>query len=179
VILGSATRVVPYAAVRMAHPPEHEKWHRAVLELCQIVVAEPGISEDGLVAALVARGHRTIDAEKLCLFVPSAFTWATMKRMGVKSFPSTYVVSDAAGNDVALPISGEHIFTAAQFLANETLTHGWSEELPRSTFEAVACRSAEMDALNQALDAKVNLAEAKLRPSVIHRFTAEAARGSG
>ncbi len=168
---------MPYAAPHVAHPPDHEKWQRAAIELCRIVVGEPGISEDGLVTALVALGYRMIDAEKLCLFVPSAFTWATMKRMGVKAFPSTYIVSDAAGNDVALPIASEHIFTAALFLAHETLTHGWSQELPRSTFEAVACRSAEMDALNQALDAKVNLAEAKLRPSRISRFTAEAASG--
>lgn len=146
--------------------------------MCGIVVATPQISEDELVAALIARGYSTIEAEKLCLFVPSAFTWATMKRMGVQSFPSTYVVFDAAGNEVALPIAGEHIFTAALYLGYECLWQGWTEELPRSTFEAVACRSAEMDALNQALDAKVNFAEAKLRPPVIHRFTAEAARGT-
>jgi hypothetical protein len=96
--------------------------------------------------------------------------------MGLEKFPSVYRAFDSSGSEVDLPLSSEHIFTAALSLAWETLEHGWSTELPRRTFEAVAARSAEMDAANQLLEAGEGVSGATLATLFVLRLSADEAR---
>ena len=96
--------------------------------------------------------------------------------MGLEKFPSVYRAFDSSGSAVDLPLSGEHIFTAALTLARETLEHSWNAELPRKTFEAVAARSAEMNATSKLLKAGEKVSGATLAPFSVLRFTADEAR---
>ena len=60
------------------------------------------------------------------MFVPSAFAWALLKRMGLQSFPNHYLALDRFGKAVQLPSASEHYFTGALQLAYQTLEHGRS-----------------------------------------------------
>jgi len=117
-------------------------------------------------------------AEKLCVFCPSAFSWATLMLMGLRTFPNVYVANDRHGRKVEIPLSTEHMFTTALAVANDTLEKGWTTDLPRPAFEAVTARSAEMSAANQLLTAGLEVSDATLAPLRVLRFTAEQA-GAG
>lgn len=142
------------------------------------MAANPEASEDEVVRVLQERGYSPSSAEKLNVFVPSAFSWALLRRMGVRSFPSYFVAIDVRGAEVQLPIAGEHYFTAALELAYTTLENGWSEDLSRQAFETVASRSAEMGAANKTLTAGESLEGASLQPLKVFRLSAEAASGT-
>jgi hypothetical protein len=109
----------------------HREARNATLAVVNIVARAPRISELELVAALEKEGFSHLHAEKLCVFVPSAFGWALLKRMGLQSFPNHYVALDRFGREVKLPIASEHYFTGALQLAYETLEHGWGPILTK------------------------------------------------
>jgi hypothetical protein len=162
-------------AITMTSSIGHESAMQAVRETTRIMASARDASEDDIVNRLTAMGYSTSSAEKLNVFVPSAFAWALLRRMGVESFPSHYVALDADGSEVNVPVAREHYFTAALKLAFETLESGWSEDLSREKFEAVTARSADMDAANKALNAGVSIAGAALQPLRVFRFSAEEA----
>lgn len=141
----------------------------------RIMASARSASEDEIVKRLTGLGYSASSAEKLNVFIPSAFAWALLRRMGVESFPSHYVALNALGGEVNLPVASEHYFTAALNLAFETLEGGWNEELSREQFEAVIARGAEMDAANNALNIGKSIAGAALQPLRVLRFSAEEA----
>jgi hypothetical protein len=147
----------------------------AILIAVEIIAQSPSIGELELVAALERKGFSHLHAEKLCVFIPSAFTWALLKRMGVDSFPNHYRALDRYGKGVSLPIANERYFNAALQLACDRLEHGWSGALTKDQFQSVVVRSAEYGALNQALHAGKALEGAKVGPFCIVRIPAEAA----
>jgi len=157
----------------MHAPLGHEVARQGVIDTVHIVDASPDASESELVTALEAKGYSHLHAEKLCAFVPSAFAWALLRKMGLDSFPSTYIATSLGGDDVQLPIAHEHYFTAALELASHTLAHGWTDEVSKQAFDAVARRSAELNAANQLLEAGKQLRGATLQPLRVLGFSAE------
>jgi hypothetical protein len=142
----------------------HAAARNAVLVVVDVIEKSPSISELELVGVLEREGFPHLHAEKLCVFVPSAFAWALLKRMGLRSFPDHYVALDRLGSEAELPIATEHYFTAALELACETLDRGWTPILTRERFECVANRSAELGAANKLLNSGKALTDAKLQP---------------
>jgi hypothetical protein len=131
--------------------------------------------EDEVVLLLQQKGYSRIEAEKLNVFVPSAFSWIVLKRLGVTSLPNHFVAKDACNNEVEIPISSQHYFTAALTLAYSTFENGWSNTVSRKTYEAVAARSAEMDIVNKVLDQGGSVDGSTLSPLQLHRISAEEA----
>jgi hypothetical protein len=158
---------------------EEGKTRKAVETVVEIVAESPNISELELVAALENKGFSHFDAERLCAFVPSAFAWALLKRMGLQSFPDHYVAFDKLGKENKFPIGRERYFTAALELASHTIEHGWSPLLTRVKFESVAFRSAEMGAVNKLLNSGGTIANAELLPLHVFRIPAEVAQETG
>ncbi len=150
----------------------------AVLVVADIIARSPTISELELVAALENNGFSHLHAEKLCAFVPSAFAWALLRRMGLRSFPSYYLAFDAFGREAQLPIAEEPYFNAALQVASETLEKGWSSVLTRETFECVVNRSAELKAANKLLNSGESLPNAKVLPLRVFRISPELAEES-
>jgi hypothetical protein len=159
----------------MPAPIGHSTALVGVLDAVRQMAELPAKSEPEVVERLKAMGYSEVHAEKLNAFVPSAFAWALLKRMGVSTFPNHYIALTRDGREKQLPLAQEHFFTAALRLAYQTLEHGWTERLSRETFETVISRSAEMGAANQALNANESLAGASLQALRVFRFTAEAA----
>jgi hypothetical protein len=154
---------------------DHAKATRGVLNAVAAIAGSPGLSDAALSAHLQNKGYSAVQAEKLTVFVPSAFACALLHKMGV-SLASHYIAVARDGSDVTLPIGDEHYYTAALGIAHHTLEHGWSDTLPRLVFEAVIARSAEMDAANGALNAGDSIAGGRLNPLRVLSFSAEAAR---
>jgi hypothetical protein len=153
----------------------HIEARNASLAVVNIVARSPKISELELVAALESEGFSHLHAEKLCLFVPSAFAWALLKRMGLQSFPDHYVALDRFGKEVQLPIASEHYFAGALQLAYETLEQGWGPILSKQKFQSILVRSAEYGATDKLLRSGKSLAGAELLPLRLFRISAELA----
>ena len=154
------------------YPTDHELASSHVLKVVSIF-RDSSPSDDDIVASLVADGLHEIDAWLLALFVPSAFAWAILKKMGVSSFPNSFVVSDDDGNDVSIPVAQEHYFTGALQIANDVMQNGYNDLVTKHVFTAIISRSAEIGAVNQLLDAGHDIAEASILPLRINNITAQ------
>jgi hypothetical protein len=147
---------------------------QGVLDTVAAIAASPGITEGGLSSLLQSKGYSAVHAEKLSVFVPSAFACAMLHKMGIP-LAQHYVALSHDGKEVSLPVAQERYFTAALGLAHDALENGWSPALPRKAFEHIISRSAEMGAANKALNQGIPLAGASLQPLSVFRFSAEAA----
>ena len=154
-------------------PIDHSSATRGVVDAISAMARNASISEDDLVELLQEKGYSRIDAEKLNAFVPSAFSWPVIKKLGLENLPSHFVAVSKDGAEVQIDISSQHYFTAALTLAISTLENGWSSTVPRKTYEIVAGRSAEMNATNKVLDEGGSLEGATLSPLVLKRLSAE------
>jgi hypothetical protein len=159
----------------MPAPISHSTALLGVLDAVRLMAELPAKSEQEIVERLRAMGYSEVHAEKLNVFVPSAFAWALLKRMGVSAFPNHYIALTRDRREKQLPLEQEHFFTAALQLASQTLEEGWTEGLSRQTFETVIARSAELNAANKALNEGDSLAGASLQPLRVFRFSSEAA----
>lgn len=102
------------------------------------------------------------DIEDILAFMPLAFARDLMNTMGI-SFPDEYVRIDAEGRErLRAKLSDEPWFRESQKLAPEVM-----RELGSDAFMAVASRSAELDAVNQALHAGSQPADLVFAPPVM------------
>lgn len=154
---------------------EHETDHACALAgvMDALPLLADDLDEDDVAAALQQQGYSRRDAEKLTMFVPSAFSWVVLKRLGLKSLPNHFTAYDEDDNAVKIPVAGQHYFTAALTLAYDTFENGWSTAVPRHTFECVAGRSSEMNAANKVLDKEGSLERAEINTVELFRLSAE------
>lgn len=157
----------------MTYSPDHAAALQGVMDTIGIIARQPEASEDELVEALQAQGYSRVDAEKLNVFVPSALAWIVLKQLGLAHLPDHFLAADTRGQLVEIPVADQHYFTAALNLAYSTFENGWSEDLPRSAYEAVAARSAEMGIANNVLNQGGSLEGATLQPLQLLRLYAE------
>ncbi len=171
------TDTCPPNCAHCAEYPDHQSAHQAVVEALQVMGAHPEASEDEIVQMLQARGYSAIVAEKLNAFVPSALSWPLLKRLGVETFVGHFIAYDDNDQEVQIPVSSQHYFTAALMLAYNTLEDGWSEELPHSTFVSVTQHSAEMNAANKLLNQGGSLEGGTIGPLQLLRLSASEVLG--
>lgn len=131
-------------------------------------------SEAEEIVSILSKGIGSdVHGNKLYAFVPMAFGFVLAKRMGIEIFPSEYYLLDRNKDKVSFPLAEEHYFTAALTLAYETLENGWSEHLSKDSYEAVIAHSAEIDALNRALNNGEEVAGSEFKPSTVYGIFAE------
>lgn len=149
----------------------HSAAVRAVLDAA--VILARGVTDADAVEQLQQQGHARVDAVKLSLMVPSAFSWPVLKRLGVTQFPDHFLVPDRAGQLQPFPVAQQHHFTAALTLAFDVFEHGWKAPLDRPTYEAVAARSAEMDIIHKVYSAGGDLQGSTAGPLELHDLSAD------
>ena len=154
---------------------DHTSALEGVIDAMNIMACNIDISEDEVVRLLRERGYSRIAAEMLNVFVPSAFSWPVLKKLGLASFPDHFLATGADGSEVKISIASQHYFTAALTLAYSIFQNGWTETVPRSTYEVVAARSAEMDMVNSAFEGGDSVEGATLGPLQLLRISAEEA----
>jgi hypothetical protein len=142
-----------------SYPASHGDALAGVLRVVDLIAARPDSYDDEIVEALVRDGAGEVDAELLVRFVPMAFSFALLKLMGVSKFPSMFRVYDVRGVLVDMPLATEHYFTAALWLGHEVTTRGYTDRISKEVFQSITVRSAEINAVNQALEAGLTLGE--------------------
>jgi len=158
------------------HPAAHDEAAARVMQVVDLIAAQPDISEEDVVAALVRDGVPEVDAELLVRFVPCGMSFALLKLLGLTNFPSTFQVQNASGGWVELPLAAEHYFTAALGVGYDVTTHGYTARISKEVFTAVTLRSAEMNAVNQYFESggtREGLASSNLSPPTFIGLTAE------
>ena len=148
---------------------DHEEAERLVIRTAQLTAALG--NEDEVRKQLCNDGLSGADAKKAYYFVQAAFGWALIKKLGVSKFPSDLRFQSRRG-DFSVPVSSQHVFTAALVVAVNIMEHGYTQALPKEVFSSVALSSAEADAVNKALNAGEDVSGAEIS-TAFHGFEPE------
>jgi hypothetical protein len=111
-------------------------------------------SDAELVARLKSAGFSARESELLVAFVPSAFARPVLENLGVTNFVELVSVPKKGGGTLEVELDSIPVFTQALGLVRGN-AHS-SLVLPEH-FKALAMRSAEVDAANNALNAGESL----------------------
>ena len=158
------------------YPASHDEALSRVMQVVDLIAAQPDISDEDAVAALVREGFGEVDAELLVRFLPCGMSFALLKLLGLTKFPSTFRVKKGSGGWVELPLAAEHYFSAALGVGHDVTTHGYTERITKEVFTALTRRSAEMHAINQYFESsgtREGLAASTLGPPTLISITAE------
>jgi hypothetical protein len=129
------------------------------------VFAEHAASDDErLIDALVAAGFERLESRMMSAFLPLAFGRVALERIGPMDFSETVGAKTRLGTWIQIPLRDVPVYGAALALARESYTNGI---VPRAPFSAVATRSAEMNAVSDALDAGKRINGATLASALI------------
>lgn len=156
--------------VSMLYPSDHHVAERGVAQFIEIMAQHPTADDDAFVEMLVGKGVQPLDAELLLAFVPSAFAWTLFKKMGLQKFPNTFFICDEHEHHQEYGLSSQHYFAAALNLAWNVVTHGYTAFINKSVFQAIATRSAELNATNSALNAGERVEDLTLLPLTLYRI---------
>lgn len=132
---------------------DHSEAERQVLLTTRAYLLEDG-SRDGAVNRLVEEGLSEVASNLRADLVPMAFGWVLLKKVGVEKFPSYFELTDTQEN---VRVSDSHVFTAALSIAVKVFEEGYNEMFSKRVVEMLVQHSAEVDALNKALNSDPNL----------------------
>jgi hypothetical protein len=158
------------------YPPDHGLALARVMRVIDVIVGRPDIRDDEVVALLVGEGVGRVDAELLIRFVPSALSYPVLKRLGVTSGFSFYIVRSVKGRVVHMPLANEHYFMAALAWAEGVFAQEpATRQINLDQFHAVAGRSGEMECANKLLGSHGpdGLRGATVGPAVLFGITAD------
>ena len=130
------------------------------------VTAHPDWDDNQIEHELSGLGVEPALAKELVSFVPLAFGREVVAQLGVKCSDNFRLHDMTDGSEQDLPLANELAFAWAKAVAGEYRTPQLIH-----VFKLVASRSAELDAVNNALKAGVSqdkLRESKLAPSVVY-----------
>ena len=144
-----------------------------ILRVLQVLASSPDSAEDEVVAALVADGVGRVRAEKLAALVPLAFGRVLIAHMASVSFSTHALVGHPSGERVDL--RSEPLFLRALEIATRLFHEG-----PRHLFQPAATMSAELQAVNNALNSGVkDLSGSTFADPILMRLTAKEWRDDG
>jgi hypothetical protein len=152
---------------------EHQQALQNVLYAVSVFSEKRDTEAEEIISTLECGVGNEIHANKLYSFVPMAFGFALAKRMGIEKFPSEYYLINRNEEKVLFKLGDEHYFTAALTLAYETLENGWTEQLSKELYESVIAHSAEINALNQALNDGEDVSGGEFKPNTVYGILAE------
>ena len=132
---------------------QHTEAERHVLIAARAYLQENN-ERSGAVRHLVNEGLSEVAAGLRADLVPMAFGWALLKKMGVVNFPSYFELTE---NGDKVKVSESHVFTAALGIAIGIFENGYNEIFSKKVVEMLIAHSAEVDALNKALNDNPNL----------------------
>jgi hypothetical protein len=149
---------------------DHSEAKREVLFTTRAFLMANGDREKAI-EQLVIDGFSEIKANLRVDLIPIAFGWALLKKMGVESFPSYFELPDSGEK---VNVSGSHVFLAALDVAIDVFENGYTEIYSERVIRMLVDRSAEVDAMNRALNAEphLNISQVKLSSS-LHGYSVE------
>jgi len=109
------------------------------------------------------------------VFVPIAFAWPVLRRIGVETFPTTYRVGTRDEKKIELPLADEPYFAIAHEIAKQAMADGASGDMSLAQYQAVVRRSGEWQAVSAALAQNISIKGGTLGSPLILRLTADEA----
>lgn len=131
----------------------HEEAERKVYLTTRAYLLADG-DRDGAVNDLINNGLSNVAAGLFADLIPMAFGWGLLRSMGVKQFPSEISLTET---DETVKVSDSHVFTAALGVAMKIFENGYTEIFSKRVVEMLVSQSAEVNALNNALNSEPDL----------------------
>jgi len=134
-----------------------------LIEISDVFVEAPDEDQD-LIVQVIEKGFSKNEAERVVGFMPIAFGRAVIEQVSEVTFSEKYKVKE---NSKEYSLNDEPIYCTALNLAKESYDKGVIEQ---ATFAAIATRSAELDAVNKALNEGQDLTGAKFAPVLLFGY---------
>lgn len=143
---------------------DHSQAEKYVLETTRAFILAEGDRENAI-GLRVKEGFSNVEAALHADLVSMAFGWALLKKMGVRQFPSELDLSDTGEK---VKVSDSHVFTTALGIAFDVFQNGYTDIFSQRVVEMLISQSADVDALNRALNSEpdLNLSEVSLSSSL-------------
>lgn len=152
---------------------EHKYFEELAVRAAVLFYENTGKDEESLITLMAVEFGDVLLAKKLYAFLPMAFGWALLKRMGVSSLPGTFILLDKNGNDVEFKVSDQSIFMGALSIAYKVFEYGYTAVLTKEVVTELINNSVEVIAANKALNAGEDIKGSDLHPSKILSIAAE------
>jgi hypothetical protein len=138
-----------------------------VRRVVELYTASPDLDEEAAAQVLAAEGVPDVEATFAACIVPSAFGRVLAQELGVEC-STEFLVASHSGELIAYVYGEQPISRTAMLVAVTTFVHG-----PRDQFKACASRSAEVNAINEALYRHDTVAGWHLQPTTVWGVFAE------
>jgi hypothetical protein len=132
----------------------------------EVVTANPQWDDGQIEQEMVRRGVAAALAEECVTFTPMAWGRDVVEQLGIECSPLFRLRSTIDGTERDLPLTDEFAYAWARAMIGLYRTPERNE-----VFKLVAGRSAELDAVNNALHGGLSQADlrgSKLQPSLVH-----------
>jgi len=117
------------------------------------VLADPANREPvDAINELVSRGYSQARSERLYFVLELAFGRAVIEKLGVTTFPETYILDSADGKEIEHHLLGDPHYQIALGAARSMVQEG-----PRDVLVGISLRSAELAAVNEMLSKGLTL----------------------
>ncbi len=142
----------------------HSQAERLIIQTTRAFLLASG-DRDKAIDLLIEEGIAGVAAALYSDLIPMAFGWALLKEIGVQKFPIEIELQDEG---TKVKVTNSHLFTAALNLAWDIFQNGYTEIFSKRVVEMLVSHSAEVVAMNKALnsDPKLNVAEVELTSSL-------------
>ena len=132
---------------------DHAQAERRILKTTRAYLIAGG-NRDRAVEQLESEGIPSVAARLAADLVPIAFGWALLKKMGLRKFPSVFELPDY---QQSVKVADSHVFTAALVVAVGVFDEGYTDIFSKDVVSMLVSQSAEVDAVNKALNAEPDL----------------------
>jgi hypothetical protein len=132
----------------------------------EVVTANPQWDDDHIEKEMVRRGVAAALAEECVTFGPMAWGREVVEQLGVSCSPLFRLHCMIDGTERDMPLANELAYAWARAMVGLYRTSDRNE-----VFKLVSRRSAELDAVNNALNdgvSQASLRESKMQPSVVN-----------
>ncbi len=134
----------------------------SIAKVVHLFVSSPSLNDDEVFERLVAEGVERKLAASLLAFIPMVYVRIMLEKSKVH-FPDYYEQELLTGERETRPLSSEAVWGQLYNFARSQITQGISSQ----DLLNIAGRSAEFDAINQALNQGYELEDGVLGPCVV------------
>ncbi len=135
-----------------------------IIKLSTIFHGAENTEDAELISKLIENGISVEEAERFIAFLPIAFGRVIINQIGNVHFSGLYKIKE---NGMEFELNDEPIYRFAEEIANESYISGL---VGREVFSAIATRSAELNAVNNALNEETDLNSAEFKPVLLFGY---------
>lgn len=128
-----------------------EKLAKELLDAIRVLANSEIATPGDAILELESRGHSRLRAEKLYLFIETAFGRVLIERHANVVFGDTYIVESADGRETEYRFADDEYHEHAFHLAHSFVENN-NEGKAREVVRAIGLRSAELSAFSKALE---------------------------